>query len=126
IDAELLVRVADGHPDATLVLIGTQAMDLERVLARPNVRYLGPIPYDELPAYAARFDVGLMPWLRNDWIRYCNHIKLKEYLAVGFPVVSIDFPELAPYRDLVSVARTPDEFVEAVTAALTGDATESA
>jgi hypothetical protein len=121
VDLELLIAVADRFPDATLLLLGTQAMELDRLLARPNVRYLGPIPYDQLPAYAARFDVGLMPWLQNDWIRFCNPIKLKEYLAAGFPVVSVDFPELEPYRDLVAATSTREDFLDAIATALAGD-----
>ncbi|HEV8298922.1 MAG TPA: glycosyltransferase [Acidimicrobiales bacterium] len=118
IDLDLLVALADRFPSATLLLIGTQAMELDRLLERPNVTYRGPIPYDVLPAYAARFDVGLMPWLRNEWIRFCNPIKLKEYLAAGFPVVSVDFPELAPYRDLVAAADSHEAFLDAVAQAL--------
>ena len=42
----------------------------------------------QIPAYGSGFDVALMPWLDNDWIRYCNPIKVKEYLALGLPVVT--------------------------------------
>ena len=46
--------------------------------------YLGPIPYEELPAYAARFDVGLMPWLDNDWIRSCNPLNMLYLMNVEY------------------------------------------
>jgi glycosyltransferase involved in cell wall biosynthesis len=118
VDLDLMIRVAREHPKATLLVIGPKAMEVDRLLAEPNVRYLGAIPYDELPAYAAHFDVGIMPWLDNDWIRGCNPIKLKEYLALGFPVVSIRFPQLAPYEDLVLAARDADSFVAGVSHAL--------
>lgn len=118
VDLDLMIGVARAHPKATLLVIGPQAMELGRLLAEPNVHYLGPIPYEELPRYAAHFDVGIMPWLRNDWIRGCNPIKLKEYLALGFPVVSTRFPQLAPYEDLVHAADTPADFLRGVAAAL--------
>ena len=46
-----------------------------------------------LPTFAAAFDVALMPWLMNEWIESSNPIKLREYLAIGFPIVSTWFPE---------------------------------
>jgi glycosyltransferase involved in cell wall biosynthesis len=118
VDLDLLVRVARAYPSATLLVIGPQAMEIDPLLREPNVRYLGPVPYEELPDYAAHFDVGLMPWLRNDWIAACNPIKLKEYLALGFPVVSTRYPQLAPYEDLVEVADDAESFVACVGRAL--------
>ncbi|MEQ1672660.1 MAG: hypothetical protein ABL893_17550, partial [Hyphomicrobium sp.] len=44
--------------------------------------------------------------------------KLKEYLAVGRPVVTTDFPALGRYRDLVRVANNPNDFAKAIRAAL--------
>ena len=122
-----IVAVAPAHPEATVVLCGPQAMDLSPLEAVPNIVYLGAIPYDELPAYASRFDVGLMPYLRNEFVEACNPIKLKEYLALGFPVASIDFPELAPYADVVHTATDEPTFLAAVDAALAevGDTAEA-
>lgn len=118
VDLPLMIRVARAFPDATLLVIGPQAMEIDALLREPNVRYLGPVPYEALPAYAAHFDVGIMPWLRNEWIAACNPIKMKEYLALGFPVVSTRFPQLAPYEDLIAAADDPDSFVAAVAKAL--------
>jgi hypothetical protein len=117
-DIDLFVAVARAHPEATVVVCGPQAMDLSPLEAEANIVYLGAIPYEELPAYASRFDVGLMPWLRNEFIEACNPIKLKEYLALGYPIASIDFPELAPYASLVHSALDEESFLEAVDAAL--------
>ncbi len=125
VDLDLFVAVARAFPEATVVVIGPQAMDIDKMLAEPNVAYLGAIPYVELPEYAAWFDVGLMPWLQNDWIRRCNPIKLKEYLAIGFPVVSTPFPELEPYREVVRSAAGAEAFVAAVHEALADTSPES-
>jgi len=118
IDLDLMIATARGNPHATLLVIGPQQMDLDRLVNEPNVVYLGPVPYEELPAYSARFDIGIMPWLDNDWIRRCNPIKLKEYLATGFPIATTDFPELEPYRHLIHVGIGTDGFVSAVRSAL--------
>jgi glycosyltransferase involved in cell wall biosynthesis len=120
VDLDLLERVARGLPDAQLVIVGDATCSMERFEPLPNVHWLGFRPYEEIPAYGAAFDVALMPWLRNDWIRYSNPIKLKEYLALGLPVVSTDFPEVHHYADVIAIARDEDSFVELVRAALDG------
>ncbi|WP_280695758.1 glycosyltransferase [Kitasatospora sp. GP82] len=124
VDFELLARVAKEHPDAQLVLIGDTTHDLGALTALPNVHHLGFRPYAEIPAYGRGFDVALMPWLDNDWVRHCNPIKLKEYLALGLRVVSTDFPEVRRYADQLVIAATAGEFSDAVGAALTAAGTE--
>ena len=59
-----------------------------------------------------------MPWNRSEWIKACNPIKLKEYLAVGRPVVTTDFPALDDWRDYVRVADGPEAFALAIDDAL--------
>jgi hypothetical protein len=118
IDLRLLIQVARQIRNGTLLVIGPKAMDISGLEAEPNVRYLGPIPYEALPLYAAQFDVALMPWLRNEWIESCNPIKLKEYLALGLPTVTIRFPELEPFKSLVYAADTHEQFLAGVKAAL--------
>ncbi len=82
-----------------------------------NVHQLGRKPYDEVADYMAAMDVLIMPWNDSPWIAACNPIKLKEYLAVGRPVVTTDFKALDPWRDLVTVAAGAGEFAEAIAAA---------
>ncbi len=107
-------------PEATLLLIGDATGPIDELLALPNVVWLGFRPYEEIPAYGAIFDVALMPWLRNEWIAYANPIKLKEYLALGLPVVSTDFPEVRFYDDVVAIADDEADFVRLVREALDG------
>jgi GT2 family glycosyltransferase len=120
VDFDLLERVAREVPEAHLVLIGDATCSMRRFDGLANVHWLGFRPYDEIPAYGSGFDVALMPWLQNDWIQSCNPIKLKEYLALGLPVVSIDFPEVRRYGDSITIAADADSFVAAVRAALFG------
>ena len=114
IDFDLLEKVAVEIPDAQLVLIGDATCSMASLTRHPNVHWLGVRPYAEIPAYGAAFDVALMPWVDNDWIRCANPIKLKEYLALGLPVVSTDFPEGRRYRHVIDVAADADDFVRLV------------
>ena len=124
VDMDLLLEVARALPDASLVLIGDATCSMAELTALPNVHWLGFRPYAQIPALGRGFDVALMPWLDNEWIRFANPIKLKEYLALGLPVVTTEYPEIEPYRTEVSVARSHAEFVALVRAALAdpGDA----
>lgn len=114
VDFTLLEQVARSLPDAQLVLIGDATWHMGALRALPNVHWLGYRPYAEIPRYGAGFDVAIMPWQDNDWIRSANPIKLKEYLALGLPIVSTDFPEIRYYTEWVRVAGDRDEFVELV------------
>ena len=118
VDFDLLERLAREVPEAHLVLVGDADCSMARFDPLPNVHWLGYRPYQDVPRYGSGFDVALMPWLRNSWIEHANPIKLKEYLALGLPVVSTDFPEVRHYRDLVDVAADQDEFVALVRKAL--------
>lgn len=120
VDLEVLEKVALAIPEATLVLVGHATCAIDRLVALPNVRWLGFRPYEQIPAYGAAFDVALLPRIRNAFNEYANPIKLKEYLALGVPIVSTEFPEVHHYDDVVAVASDDVQFVELVKRALAG------
>ncbi|UVS82403.1 glycosyltransferase [Actinokineospora sp. UTMC 2448] len=114
VDFDLLERLAEDIPEASLVLVGDTSISMERFERHPNIHWLGFKPYAEIPAYGSGFDVAIMPWLDNDWITHANPIKLKEYLALGLATVSTDFPEVRHYADRITVVQGHDAFVKAV------------
>jgi exopolysaccharide biosynthesis WecB/TagA/CpsF family protein len=114
VDFELLEQLAASIPDAALVLIGATTHTMDRFDTYPNVHVLGFRSYDRIPAYGSGFDVALMPWVDTPWIHSSNPIKLKEYLALGLPVVTTEFAEVERYRDVVRVADDRAGFVEQV------------
>jgi glycosyltransferase involved in cell wall biosynthesis len=116
-DPDLFRGVAERLPDCSFALVGGCSLP-ESWCPLPNVHLLGRKPYDEVAGYMAAADVLIMPWNDSDWIKACNPIKLKEYLATGRPVVTTDFTALDGWRDVVAVARGPDAFAAAIRAAL--------
>jgi glycosyltransferase involved in cell wall biosynthesis len=119
-DTALLSRLARSFPDASLVLVGPVAPELENeeALREPNVHVLGVRPYDDLPAYVQHFDVGIIPYVLSAWTVAVDPLKLLEYLAAGLPVVTTSIPEVHKYADTVAVAADGDAFVAAVREAL--------
>ena len=120
VDFDLLERVAVERPDYSVVLIGDATLSMERLTRHPNVRHVGFTPYAEIPELGADFDVSIMPWLDNDWIRHCNPIKLKEYLSLGQEVVTTWFPEAAHYLDYLHIGKTGDEFLQRIDEVVAG------
>lgn len=122
VDFGLLEATASRRPEWTLLMVGpaqpgTEA-DLERLTRLRNVRWRGPKPYEEVPRYVAAFDVGLCPYVWNDWMRSGFPLKLYEYLAAGKPVVASGNPDLVGMEPDVLVARGAEAFVAAIETAL--------
>lgn len=117
-DAPLFREVARRLPQVQFALIGGSTFDPAE-LEGDNVELLGRRPLEEVGSYMGHCDVLIMPWNDNEWIRACNPVKLKEYLAVGKPIVSTPFAELEHYRGLVRVARDAGGFAAAIERAMT-------
>ncbi len=124
VDFTLLEAIAKRYAQGTLLLIGDATTSLESITKFPNVKWLGPRSFEEIPKLGSAFDVAIMPWKQNDWIKNCNPIKLKEYLSLGLPVVTMDFPEIHRYENLVRVAQSPEGFLDAIQNALDQDRTK--
>ncbi len=120
-DIGLLKEVVDLLPDRSFVFVGQPSQECDGLTARKNVWMLGQKPYEQIPHYGKCFDVTIMPWKQNRWIQACNPIKLKEYLALGKPIVSTPFNELSRYSDVVYEAKTPKAFAQAIEKALAED-----
>ncbi len=124
VDYRLIDKVTDLLPEMSFVFVGRVYGENPVFAHKKNVRMLGQKDYEQIPRYGRLFDVAIMPWNQTDWIRKCNPIKLKEYLALGKPVVSTPFPELASYQGLVYTAVTPEDFAARVRQALAEDGSE--
>ena len=119
-DVELTLEVARALPSLQLVLVGPVALDgylRARLRTQPNIRLLGPRPYEDVPGYLQHADVILVPHLVNEFTDSLDPIKAYECLASGTPTVATP---VAGFRELHSqVCVAPREtFPTAVDAAL--------
>ncbi len=124
VDLDLLVYLAERHPEWTIALVGEEFVDTSCLKPYPNIHLLGRKPHADLPNYYKGFAVGLIPHRLNEWVRYANPLKLREYLSAGLPVVSTAIPAVACYEEFCAAACDYAEFEQGVEQALKTDAPE--
>ena len=117
IDSAILIAAARALPMASFVVIGPVVdRDPGEFRDVPNLRFLGPVAYGELPGHVAHFDVCLLPYVLDETTSSINPLKLKEYLATGKPVVATPLPEAVKLGDYL-ILSPPARFAEEVTRA---------
>ena len=122
IDLALLEAVADA--DISLLLVGPLSPAFEpartaRLMARPNVRWVGQKRYDELPSYLRVVDVGLTPYVDDPFNRASFPLKTLEYLSAGRGVVATRLPAVERLgTSLIRVASGTADFVQQTRRAL--------
>jgi glycosyltransferase involved in cell wall biosynthesis len=120
IDIDLVLDLAAARPDLQVALVGPDSLGHEsaaRLDAAPNVRRLGPQPYERVPGFLQHADVVLVPHLVNPFTESLDPIKAYECVAAGRPTVATP---VAGFRDLGApvVVRNRDGFVDAVSEVL--------
>ncbi len=114
IDLVLLEAVA--ATGVSLLLVGPcqptfDIAKLDALRELPNVQWVGPKDFGELPSYLRVIDVGLTPYGPTDFNVASFPLKTLEYLAAGRPVVATDLPAHRWLQtDHVTITQTPAEF----------------
>ena len=118
VDQKLIKRAALERPDWQWIFIGNKSRGVE-IEALPNTHFLPPVPYQQLPHYAAGFDVCVLPWdTAHSFTSYGSAIKVREYLATGLPVVISPLPEYESMSEVLRIARSHDDWFRLVGEAL--------
>ena len=115
LDVDLLAQLAAARPDWRFVLVGEASVAVPDL---PNLHVVGSRPWSELPAWAHRFDVGIVPYRLGAFNRASFPLKVFDYLASGRPVVSTPLPGLEGLDPCVRLATGAEAFVAAIDAAL--------
>jgi glycosyltransferase involved in cell wall biosynthesis len=129
-DAEMLATMARARPNWSWVLVGplqTPVRELKRI---PNVYLVGAKTHEELPDYIRGFDVGIVPYLSNNYTATVVPTKINEYLAMGKPVVSTNLPEVSTFKRkhgvIITSPNNSTEFVASIERAIDSSADEAA
>jgi glycosyltransferase involved in cell wall biosynthesis len=114
VNLSLLREVLSGRPDWQFVCFG-DASNLRLANAHGN-KWRRP---EDLPAYIAALDVGVMPYdCFEEKNLHCVPLKVLDYFLAGLPVVSTPIISLSEFSDLIYFGDTAADFVHAVDAAL--------
>lgn len=115
VDLQLVRELADQHPEWNFVIIGKSWTDISLIQNKANIHYVGPVPYAELPCYAQIFNVAIIPFIVNELTDCVSPIKLFEFCAQGFPIVTTPFQEVTQYNELfIKFAQGAGEFSQAI------------
>ena len=110
-DFQLMCHLAMKLPQMSFVLIGPLSSDVNCLKQFRNVHILGQKRYEDIPHYGKVFDVSILPWKKNTWVMHSYPVKIKEYLAMGKPFVSVDIPAARTFESVVCIADDYDDFV---------------
>lgn len=119
-DWELIAEAARRRPSWRFYLIGyggsPEGIDLPE-----TVSLLGKQPQGDLAAYAANWDVAVIPFKPDRLAAGADPIKTYEYLAMGLPVVATGVHPPAGGEAFVTRAEGVEAFVRAIEAAAAGE-----
>jgi glycosyltransferase involved in cell wall biosynthesis len=83
---------------------------------------MGRRSYESVPGLLRLLDIGLVPFLIDDFTRAINPLKIYEYLATGLPVVATALPELERFRGLIQMTgNSAPDFESAIATTLAMD-----
>ena len=123
VDIEIIKYLAQNNPEKNIVLAGPIWPNFPQaeLTQYKNIHFLGPIKHWQIPSLYKGFDVGIIPYKTNKFIKSTDPMKYYEYLAANLPIVSTYVPGIERFDDLIYVARSPEQFSSLVGDALAGD-----
>lgn len=123
LDMELLELLISSNKNYKFQFIG-RVVDKEvqdKLSIHDNVELVPPVSPSLLAGYIARFKVGLIPFVRNQFTENIYPMKVNEYLALGVPVVSTHFSDLSSLKDIIRIAEKHIDFQSFVLEEISSD-----
>jgi teichuronic acid biosynthesis glycosyltransferase TuaH len=90
LDFQLIEAIAQQNQDIDFVFFGPiyDSATKNRVPKLPNIKFLGMIPYSQVPIALKQFDVCWIPFEEGEISRTTSPLKLFEYFAAGKPILT--------------------------------------
>jgi len=118
LDYELLDSVARARPEWSFVFVGeiytgkpgSQVHDF-LLNHPPNVFLLGRRDVKEVPYYIHACNICILPYLRDEYTKAIDSLKLYEYFACEKPVVATDIPVIREHGQAVYIAENANDFI---------------
>ncbi len=96
-----------------------------RLASYPNVTFKPPVKPDEVPGLLQICDVGLIPYICDEYSKNIYPLKINEYLSVGVPVVLTSFAKLPEFNEIVSFTKGKEDFCNAIVREIESDSPEN-
>jgi len=107
------------NPQYTFTLQGTMDGPHEfysggifsEIMRLPNIHYLGRVPHEELAAYFAHYDVGVVLDEINEFSKTRNQNKMYQYLLSGIPITGPNAqPDYQHFSELLHLFDNPGDW----------------
>lgn len=112
IDFDLIHYCASHLPEYQFEFYGPIKTELPKL--PENVKFMGSVAQNALPEKIQKFEVGLIPFVKNKLTEAIYPLKINEYLAMGKPVVATNFSDLSDFNKVAEVAENKEEFLKAI------------
>ncbi|XOU94874.1 MAG: glycosyltransferase [Candidatus Kerfeldbacteria bacterium] len=121
IDFELVKQCLIDNPDKEFVFAGPVwgGFKSESLINEySNIKFIGPVYYEELPYLFSQYDVCLIPHYTNEFIQSMNPKKMYEYLASGKPVVTTPVSGTDIFSKVLYISNSNKDFSNKISEAL--------
>ena len=118
IDFNLIIKISKKFPNCKVRLVGPIAVPVEINNFPKNVEFIGSVTHNKVPKYLSNFDVGIIPYIQNQYTHNISPAKLTEYLSVGLPCVSTNLNEIKNFNkknnNIVDICKNDEEFLNSI------------
>lgn len=125
LDEAFLIKAANRYADYKFVFVGPVLKKFPELERLSNVLMLGNQPLADLPSYLKGFDVCLIPYKMNEFVKSISPLKVYEYLAAGKPVVAPDIRAIRDLGDIIFIGQSHEEMLDMIPLALESNSAEA-
>jgi teichuronic acid biosynthesis glycosyltransferase TuaH len=123
---DMMEQVIAGLPEIDFYFVGRVVWPEvpARLKHLSNVKFFSPVPAEEVPPIMGSVDIGIIPYIKNDFTRAVYPLKVNEYLGVGLAVIMTSFADLPEFDEMVEIADDADKFIGCIRKLLNEDSEE--